>query len=192
MKLRPLVIAALFASLTAVGAFFPRIPVPGTTLIITLQTFFVFMAGILLEPKYALFSQLAYMAIGLAGLPVFSGGGGIGYVLQPSFGYIIGFCVSALAVSVFVRKNVVKYIGIKEKKLFFLLRAVLGMMLAVFSLYLFGVAYMYIIYNLYLNEAKSVYSLVFGTTWIFMIIDSIKFSIALPLCIAIQRRLPAA
>lgn len=33
------------------------------------------------------------MLLGLAGLPIFTEGGGLWYVLKPSFGYIIGFCI---------------------------------------------------------------------------------------------------
>lgn len=190
MKLRPLILSALFAALTAAGSLFPRIPIPGTTLIVTLQTLFVFMAGLLLEPKYALFSQLGYMALGLVGLPVFSGGGGIGYVLQPSFGFIIGFCVTAPLVSMIVRKNIVQYNSQQNKKLSLIVKAVSGMLFSILVLYVFGVAYMFIIFNFYLDKAASVGSLVFGTTWIFMIVDTIKFSVALPLCVAIHRRLP--
>ena len=34
-----------------------------------------------------------YIAMGLIGIPVFASGGGLSYVLMPSFGYIIGFVV---------------------------------------------------------------------------------------------------
>lgn len=203
MRLRQLILSALFAALTAAGSLL-KIPVPGTTLIITLQTFFVFMAGLMLEPRYALFSQLVYAAMGLIGLPVFSGGGGFGYIYQPSFGFIIGFCVCSFVISALVRKNIVQYnyhpkkpndfsgtpYSEENKRLSFVVKVVSGMLLSVFVLYVFGVAYMYIIYNLHLHETKSVYALIFGTTWIFMIVDIVKFSIALPLCIAISRRLP--
>ena len=33
------------------------------------------------------------MLLGLAGLPIFSEGGGLWYIFKPSFGYIIGFCL---------------------------------------------------------------------------------------------------
>lgn len=33
--------------------------------------------------------------LGLFGLPIFAAGGGIGYVLRPSFGYLVGFVVAA-------------------------------------------------------------------------------------------------
>lgn len=43
----------------------------------------------------ALLSQLAYMVLGLSGLPVFDRGGGWSYIQQPHFGYLIGFIVGA-------------------------------------------------------------------------------------------------
>ena len=36
-------------------------------------------------------AQVAYVGLGLAGLPIFNGGGGIQYVATPSFGYLLGF-----------------------------------------------------------------------------------------------------
>ena len=84
-----LLLAAFFAALTAVGALL-TIPVPLVP--ITLQSFFVLMSGLLLGPKYGPLSQALYLAMGLAGLPVFAGGtGGIQRVLSPSFGFLLGY-----------------------------------------------------------------------------------------------------
>ncbi len=48
--------------------------------------------------KKAFLSQFIYIIIGLAGLPVFSLGGGIQYVFKNTFGYIIGFMVCAFII----------------------------------------------------------------------------------------------
>ena len=40
-------------------------------------------------------SQIAYLVLGLIGFPVFSQGGGIGYLKEPSFGYLLGFIPGA-------------------------------------------------------------------------------------------------
>lgn len=85
-------LCALCAALIAVGAFI-RIPVPGVPF--TLQTFFVTLAGLLLGGQLGACSSLLYVAVGLVGFPIFASGGGIGYVLQPSFGYLIGFVLGA-------------------------------------------------------------------------------------------------
>ena len=87
---RSLVYCALFTALIAVGAFI-KIPIPVVPF--TLQYLFTMLAGILLGSRLGSLSVLAYMILGLIGLPIFSEGGGIGYVFKPSFGYIIGFCV---------------------------------------------------------------------------------------------------
>ena len=85
---------SLFAALIAVGAF---IRIPSALVPNTLQFLFTTLAGVLLGSKRGALSVLLYLAIGLAGVPVFAGGGGIAYVLQPTFGYLIGFAVGAYA-----------------------------------------------------------------------------------------------
>ena len=62
MKIRTMTRVALFAALTAVGAFI-RIPLGYSS--ITLQTFFTAMAGCVLGPWYGALSQLVYVALGL-------------------------------------------------------------------------------------------------------------------------------
>ena len=86
----------LFAALTAVGAQIeiPRQPVP-----YTMQTFFVLLAGAMLGKRSGAFSQLVYLAAGLLGLPVFSGGGfGLAKLIGPTGGYLLSFPVAAFVV----------------------------------------------------------------------------------------------
>lgn len=101
MNLYKLTLIPLFSALTAAGSFIriPIAPVP-----ITLQNFFVIMCGILLGPRAGALSQIIYLLIGLIGLPVFSGGGGLSYIMKPSFGYLLGF-VCASAVSGYIMKG---------------------------------------------------------------------------------------
>ena len=58
---------------------------------LTLQTFAVVIISLLLKWKKAAIVFIAYIVMGLIGIPVFSTGGGFQYVLLPSFGFIIGF-----------------------------------------------------------------------------------------------------
>ncbi|NLL40038.1 MAG: biotin transporter BioY [Clostridiales bacterium] len=88
MKTKYLALTALFAALTATGAYI-KIPTPLAP--ITLQVFFALASGMLLGKRYGPVSQLLYALLGLIGLPFFSGGGGVGYILTPSFGFIAGF-----------------------------------------------------------------------------------------------------
>ena len=49
------------------------------------------MAGLIVGPWYGLAAVSLYLFMGLAGLPVFTHGGGPGYIYQPSFGFLLGF-----------------------------------------------------------------------------------------------------
>ncbi|MDD7511157.1 MAG: biotin transporter BioY [Peptostreptococcaceae bacterium] len=88
-----MILCALFTALIAIGAFItiPAFPVP-----ITLQCFFTILAAFLLPKYWGTVSAILYVAIGLMGFPIFTKGGGIGYVTQPSFGYLLGFILGNL------------------------------------------------------------------------------------------------
>ncbi|MFO7803995.1 MAG: biotin transporter BioY [Desulfovermiculus sp.] len=89
-----LVWSALLAALIAVGGYlhFPLGPVP-----ISLQVLFVIMAGFILGPKRGLLAVGLYLVAGLVGLPVFHGGhGGLGHILGPTGGYLVGFVPAVL------------------------------------------------------------------------------------------------
>jgi len=88
VNLKHFIQIAMFAALTGLGSFV-RIPFPLVP--VTMQTFFVYLSGDLLGRERGALSQILFLAVGLAGIPVFSMGGGIGYVLKPSFGYLLAF-----------------------------------------------------------------------------------------------------
>ena len=190
MKIKQLLLCALFAALTAIGSLI-KIPIPGTPLLFTLQTFFVFLTGLMLEAKYALVAQLVYAAIGLLGLPVFSTGGGIGYVLYPSFGFILGFCVCAPIISLLVRKNVLKLIAKNNPDRFrSTVKIIIFSLASIISMYVLGILYMYMIYNLYLGDPKTLGYVIVSSTGVFFFIDIAKFAVAIPLCAAVLKRMP--
>jgi len=91
----------LMAALTAVGAFL-RVPLPYVP--ITLQLPIVCAAGILLGPRAGAASQAVYLAAGLLGFPIFAHGGGPHYILEPSFGYLVGFVPAAVAIGQLARQ----------------------------------------------------------------------------------------
>ncbi|WP_028306523.1 biotin transporter BioY [Desulfitibacter alkalitolerans] len=134
MNVYKITLVAMFASLTAVGAFI-KIPIP--YLPITLQVFFVFLAGILLGPRLGALSQIVYLTLGLVGLPIFAEGGGLGYVFHPSFGFIIGF--------VFVSFFVGYFLSGDEK--LSSSKTLVVCIIGVIILYIIGVPYMNIILN---------------------------------------------
>ncbi len=104
-RTKKLVYAALFAALTA-AASWVAIPLPYVP--ITLQTFFVILAGALLGAYFGTLSMAAYLLLGFIGLPVFARGqSGLGVLIGPTGGYLIGFVLCALVTGLIVqtRKN---------------------------------------------------------------------------------------
>lgn len=96
---RDLTICGLFAALIAAGAFIKiTIPVQPFPMHFTLQWFFVLMAGFLLGSRLAFSSVLAYLIVGLVGVPVFAAGGGPAYLIRPTFGFLLGFAFAAWAI----------------------------------------------------------------------------------------------
>jgi biotin transport system substrate-specific component len=93
-----MVFASLFAALTAAGAYI-QIPIPFSPVPVTLQVFFVLLAGTMLKSKWGSLSMVVYTLLGISGLPVFAGGSsGIGVLLGPTGGYIIGFVLAAYVI----------------------------------------------------------------------------------------------
>ncbi len=89
-----LALIAGFAALIAVCALLPTIEVGVVD--ITLQTFAVLLCGAVLGARRGFLAALLYVVVGAAGLPVFSGGGaGLGVLVGPSGGYLIGFPLAA-------------------------------------------------------------------------------------------------
>ena len=83
-----------FALLTAAGAMV-AIPLPGTPVPITLQTFFVILAGMTLGSRLGLASMGFYLLLGMTGYHVFAAASwGAGTVLGPTGGYLLGFVLA--------------------------------------------------------------------------------------------------
>ena len=92
LTIRELTLGGLFAALIGAGAFIKiTIPVEPTPMHVTLQWFFVLLAGLLLDKRLAGMSVGVYLLLGLTGVPVFASGGGPSYLLRPTFGYLLGF-----------------------------------------------------------------------------------------------------
>ena len=103
-KIKKMVFAALFAALIAVGAYI-RIPIMISTVPITLQTFFVLLAALVLGKKWGTVSVIVYLLVGFIGFPVFTGGsGGIGILFGPTGGYLYSYILVAYLVGFFSEK----------------------------------------------------------------------------------------
>lgn len=161
MPVRELMLTALFAALTAVGAFL-RIPTPWSAF--TLQVFFVFMAGALLGPKYGALSQAVYVGLGLLGIPVFVSGGGPAYVLQPTCGFLLSY-IPAAAVVGWLCGRVEKpgYVWI-----------VLACLAGLAVIYAIGLPYMGLILNVYLGKGLTVRQILWSGMILFLPYDALK------------------
>ena len=139
MKTRLLFRAALMIALLTVGARI-QIPLPYFDYY-TLQFTFVLLAAVILPPRYAWGSVATYVLMGLIGIPIFAGGGGLGYIVRPSFGYLIGFIVTAGVLA--------------ELKQRYKIHTILGYFtintIGIVITYLFGLSYKIAILAWYLN-----------------------------------------
>lgn len=89
----------LFTALVTIGAFIQiTIPVQPVPMHFTLQFYFSLLAGFLLGGRYGSISVGIYLLIGLSGIPIFASGGGPSYLLKPTFGFLLGFLLTAAVV----------------------------------------------------------------------------------------------
>jgi biotin transport system substrate-specific component len=175
-KPRDTVFIALFAALTAVGAFI-KIPIPHVPF--TLQTLMVMFAGLLLGSRRGALSQVLYLSLGLMGLPIFAQGGGPAYILQPSFGFLIGFIAGAYTIGKVLEENTNLTLS----------RTLFALVLGQGVIYLFGLSYLYLNLNFILKKPIS-FSSVFAIGFlIFIPGDVLKTIIAALLMAPIRRGL---
>lgn len=171
-KTRMMILAALFAALTAVGAF---IRFPLGTMSVTLQFMFTAMAGVLLGAKWGAVSQAVYVVLGLVGLPVFTMGGGIGYVMQPSFGFLLGLIPTAWVIGRLTEKENGHW------------RIALACLAGLAVLYLIGLPYMYLIMKLYLHKSITVWTAIKAGMLVYLPGDAIKIALTVLLCKPLRR-----
>jgi biotin transport system substrate-specific component len=121
-----------FIVFTALGAFV-YIPLPFTPVPITLQTFFVLLAGAALGSRLGSLSQFGYVALGSLGLPIFAGAlGGMACLVGPTGGYMIGFVLAAYVVG--------RLIGMRQNPSFVYIT--LAMAVGLMVIYLLGIVHL--------------------------------------------------
>jgi biotin transport system substrate-specific component len=93
--------AVLFVTVLTIVAAQVSIPLPFTPVPFTLQPMIVLLGGAALGARLGMTSQVLYIAIGLAGLPVFAASPilpqGFGRLLGPTGGYLMSYPIAAFA-----------------------------------------------------------------------------------------------
>ena len=141
--LRMTVYASLLAALIAAGAYLsiPIGPVP-----IVLQNLFVFLAGLLLGPRWGMASVGVYLLAGALGLPVFAGGvGGIGRFAGSTGGYLVGYIPAVYVIG-----------WIAEKWHARVIVDVAAMILGSMVVYFFGIAWLKMLTGMTLSKTLMV------------------------------------
>lgn len=142
----------------------------------TMQTFAVFLTVGLLGGKRGTISVIIYLLLGAIGLPVFSGfSGGLGHMMGPTGGYIIGFVFTALVMWLFERLW-----GTGSKVL------IASMLAGLFVCYAFGTVWFMIVY------AKSSGPIGLGAALSMCVVpyiipDILKIALAVLLCSRLKR-----
>lgn len=102
LRLRKMILCALFTALTAVCSQI-QVPMPWGVPI-NLALFASYMAGLLLGPVWGAGSQLVYLLLAAVGVPVMAGlSGGPAVLFGKTGGYAIGFMLAALLTGALVQ-----------------------------------------------------------------------------------------
>ena len=167
IQLRMTVYASLLAALIAAGAYLaiPIGPVP-----IVLQNLFVLLAGLLLGSRWGVASVGVYLFAGALGFPVFAGGlGGIGRLVGPTGGYLVGFLPAVFVIGL---------IAERAKENVFI--EVIAMVCGTVIIYLFGVTWLKILTNMTLSKTLAI------GMYPFLLGDAIKIAAAVPIVRALR------
>lgn len=123
-------IALMTAVISVVSPF--SIPLPFSPVPLSLTTFVLYLSIYILGHKYSFYSTVLYLLLGIIGLPIFSGfSGGIGKLLNPTGGYLVGYLFIPLLAGYFIQKYSTK-----------VLFCFLGMTLGTLACYFTGILWL--------------------------------------------------
>ena len=156
LKTVDLAYIGLFSTLMMIAAnitsFAPFMVIGGVP--ITLQTFFSILAGLILGSRKGALACTVYMLIGLAGAPVFSRfSGGIGYILSPTFCFLLVFILAAYVAGLIVERS-----GTKKSY-------IIAALVATALNYLIGTNLMYFAYKLWAGAPEG---FTYKLAWLWM------------------------
>ena len=137
------------------------------------------MAGCLLGPYWGAASQGVYVLLGLVGLPIFTLGGGFGYVLQPTFGFLLGLIPTAAVIGALTRRNASP------------VRVALACVAGLAVLYAVGMPYMALILNVYMGKGMTFSAILWAGMLPYLPGDAVKILLAAFLALRLRKPLAA-
>ncbi|MFZ5644931.1 MAG: biotin transporter BioY [Bacillota bacterium] len=186
LSVKEISLVAMFAALTAVAAIVSRIFVivlPFAQVPFSIVPFVVLLTGMVLGARLGALSMVVYVAMGLIGVPVFEKPpfGGPAYVLQPTFGFLLGFILGAYTTG-----------KITEKANPGVLRYLMASLVGIAFIYLLGLPYLYGILNFYLGKSVPVLTVIKIGFAPFIGLDILKGVLASILSVAVLKRVNTA
>jgi biotin transport system substrate-specific component len=131
MKIREMTHVALFAAIMGALGLLPPIFLTFTPVPITLQTIGVLLAGGILGARLGAISQIVFLLLVAAGLPLLSGGrGGLSVFVGPSAGYLLSYPITAFCLGTIQSR-------FKEVRIATILP--INLTVGIFLIYLFGI-----------------------------------------------------
>lgn len=174
----------IFTAVTAILSPF-SIPLPITPVPITLGIAAVFITGILLRPKLAVFAQVCYLLLGAIGLPIFSGfGGGIGALLGPTGGYLIMYPFMAWVIAFALNGKKSVHAQNNRGKVWVFVKAGGAVVLAQILLYTGGTTWLSI------STQSSFWASVTVAVYPYIVVDIVKAVVCIALFVPLRTRMP--
>ena len=168
-KIYSMTLIAVFAALVCIVSPFS---IPIGLVPISLSSVVILLSTYIIGYKRSVLSCLIYILLGLVGLPVFASfTSGIGVILGPTGGFIIGYIPLIIISGLFINKFKSKWLH------------VLGMGLGTIVLYLFGTTWFSVV-----NEVSFIYSLTICVIP-FVLIDIIKIIVVISIGDIIKKRI---
>ena len=142
LEAKEMTMIGVFVAVTAVSAQI-AIPLPFTPMPVSFGLVAVYITGILLQPKQAVFVQVCYVLLGAGGAPVFGNfRGGIGALFGPTGGYLMVYPMMAWIVSMALNSRLSRRMERRQSKAWIILKAGASICAAHMLLYSGGTAWL--------------------------------------------------
>lgn len=137
MTIKRIAIDSIFLALLIVSSY---ISIPISDISMTLQVLVVLLLALVLPFIDAEIILVLYILMGIFGIPVFANfQAGFAKIITPSFGFILSFIFVPI---IFKLCSIIKF---KKESL----KKYIASFISLFSIYLFGILYLFIIKNVY-------------------------------------------